>query len=200
MKTIFYCVILTFICFNSYGQTKIYTKYEDFLNGIYEKMDEEYLSWHEGSLGNNLKFKNSYGDIVKYKVKEFWGFTYKEHFFRSVSGEIAMLIDTGKVFYWLNGFAGLDLISRPNNKHGYFSEGESQCYLSSGDINAKIYRMPVNPFVMRDWKSFKKDFSDYDDLLDCISFKNPNWQNNYSMIQDCVKDFNQIIAKRKKDK
>ncbi len=200
MKNVLLSFLLLIVCFCTNAQTIVYKTYENFEKNEGEKMEEDFYKTREGTFGHSVKFKDANGKVTKYSPKDLWGFLYKGHLFRSVKGELAMLQDTGTINFWLNGFASLSLLADSTRKQGYYFESESQCYLSSGDINAKLYRMPVSILVMRDWKEFKKDFPDYDDFVECTPFSQPHWSDNYIKIRECVKEFNTAEIKRKSKK
>ncbi len=193
MKPALLFLAIAMVCSSAIAQTTIYKTYEDFVNGKGEKMDDEYIKTFESSFGMALRFKNTEGEIVKYKPKELWGFTYKGVFFRSVGGELAMLQDSGTISYYLNGYAGIGMLKNPGQTVGHYLAGESQCFLSVGDINAKIYKMALNPIQKRDYPKFKKDYPDFEDFYDCAT----NYY-DYEIVRKCVQEFNNKQKKKKR--
>ncbi len=202
MKKILFCFLFAVTTSYCEAQIIVYKTYQNYLDKDGQVMNDDYFESYESTVRHSLIFKASSGKLSTFYPKEIWGLTCKDKIFRSVKGEIGMLVDTGRVNYWVNGFDALVSLIDPNNKVGNLSKYESDCYLSSGDINAKLYRMPIDILTMRDWNSFKKDFPDYEDLADCISFSKSNWNGNRKMIKDCVlasnKAYNKKQAKKQK--
>jgi len=195
MKKMILTSAVMLACLAISAQVKLYKTYEDFVNERAETFDNEYIGWKESTFGMAIKFKNDEGQLVKYKIKDFWGFVYKDHLFRSVGSELAMLQDTGKIYYYMNGFAALDLISRPEQHSGYFAAGETYCFTSADSVNADIYRMPISPIDKRDYKALKKDHPEFNELFDCIRLTR-SVQLNYQIIRRCVKEFNDTYRKQ----
>jgi hypothetical protein len=106
----------------SVAQTKVFKTYEEYREGKGEEMETQYGDYTVGTFGHVLKFKTKDGTLVKYKTDEIWGFLFQGKFFRSVGKkEIAMLMDTGKVNYYINGYAGMQSIIHPEKKRvNYF--------------------------------------------------------------------------------
>lgn len=184
--TSFIALLLLFVKISNAQQTQVFLTYDDFINGNGITMDENYISSTESTFGMTIKFKTPQGESKNYKPKEMWGFYYKNHLFRSVGKEIAMLSDTGKVNLYLNGIGSMYLLKDPDRKSATYLSNQSSCYLSIGELNAKIYRMPFNRFEKRDLKDFKKDFPEFENLHDCLAKS----YGNYEVISKCVMEFN----------
>ncbi len=195
MKKMILTSAVMLACLAISAQVKLYKTYEDFVNGKYESFSDEDIKWTQSPLGITLKFRNEQGKIVKYKTRDFWAFSYKEHFFRSVGGEFAMLQDTGKIYYYINGMPGIQIANDPIKNRGYFAEGNTYCFVSVDSINADIYKMPISPIDKRDYKSLKKDHPEFNELFDCIMLTK-SVQSNYQIIRRCVKEFNDTYRKQ----
>jgi len=155
-------------------------------------LDSDYIRTTETNIGGaSIKFKSVDGkETDKYNPRDIWGFIFKGQFFRSVDNELAMLVDTGKINYYINGFAGIGILTNPDHSAGHYMESESSCFLSPGDVTSKIYKMPLNTFEKKeDFRQLKKDFPQYKDVFDCMShFGIP--AKIYIIVRNCVADFN----------
>jgi len=187
MRKLLSGVTMILISYFANGQTGVYKTYEDYMNGNIEKMEDQ-VKVKGTSLGLSYHFKSTDGSDIKYKPKNFWGFLYKGYLFRSDGSYTAMLQDSGKVCYYINGEAGVALITSGKN-YGVTIVGP-YCYLSSGGMNAELYPMPRNGFDQKGLKKFKKDFSEFEDLFECIGKFT-----NYEDLSKCVHEFNK--SKRK---
>src|ERR1035437_5289648 len=142
--------------------------YDDFVRGTGEQIQDVIRGW-EGTFGFNVRFINSNGEKTKLSNRSFWGFIYKGHFLRTKGYELAMLVDTGKINFWINGYAGLGMLWHPNdNTAGSFLAGESECFLSVGSGNAKLYSMPTQPHVKKDFKEFCRDYPQFDEVTSAM--------------------------------
>lgn len=170
------------------GQTQVFKTYEDFVNGNGISMDSQNISWGSG-ISNYVIFENNDEKKIKFQINKIWGFKYKGHLFRSVGKELAMLTDSGKVNYYLNGSAGLGILASGGNSGSIYS-GQSACFLSVGGVNEKIYRMPLDKFKKLDYNEFKRDHSELEQLWNCFELN--NIKNTYKNIRNCVIEFNKI--------
>ncbi|MEO6228612.1 MAG: hypothetical protein ABJB11_22920 [Ferruginibacter sp.] len=100
-----------------------------------------------------------------------------------------MLQDSGKVCYYLNGEAATDMIHYGREKAFAMTPYNAACYVSTGDMNAKMYAMMMKAFDKNSYFRFKKDYPDLAELMDCL--KKPASVEDYKKIRQCVKDYNQ---------
>jgi hypothetical protein len=190
MKSLILLLFITTFSIVAKSQTIVFKTKADFLNGTGIVMDSEYVKTWESSFGMAVKFKDIDGKETEwFNPKRTFAFLYKGRFFRSVGAELAMLIDTGKINFFINGFAGLGMLSHDRN-HGSYLAGESSCYLSTGDMTTKIYMMPI---IMhkRDYKRFKEDHPEFESFYDNLRSKGRvAGPMNYETVHDCVNRFN----------
>jgi hypothetical protein len=180
-KGILLAVII--ICCNcANAQTGVFKTYDDYLNGTMEKMEDD-VKVTGTSFGLSYHFTTTDGNAVKYKPKHFWGFIFKGTLFRSDGHFTAMLQDTGKVWYYLNGEAGVAII-RNGTSSGVTIIGP-YCYLSADGVNEPLYAMPNNGMENGKYKKFKTNYPQFELLYDCVG-KYSNYQN----LHTCVKSFN----------
>lgn len=180
-------LFLTSSVYFTNAQTGIYKTNGDYLSGNIEKMSDD-LSVKGTSLGLSYHFKSINGSDIKYKPKNFWGFLYKGYLFRSDGSYTAMLQDSGKACYYINGEAGVNML-HTGKEYGISIVG-TYCYLSSGDFSTDLYAMPRNGFDQKGLRKFKKDFTEFEDLFECIG----NFS-NCENLSGCVREFN---SKKKK--
>ena len=198
MKFLILVTYLLSFTFLSFGQTKIFKTVDEYVNGTGEVMDSVYGNYSVGNFGHVLMFKNLQGEKVKYSTDDIWGFLFRGRFFRSVGKrEIAMLMDTGRVNYYLNGYVAIESLLHPERQVLTIFSGEVTCFLSVGDRTAEIYRMPTDKYQKLDYKKFKTAFPDLDDLYDCFKFTGNIYEIPYN-IRDCVKEYNNTKIKKKK--
>ena len=187
MKKLLISTSFLLAAFFSTAQTGVYKTYEDYASGNIEKMEDN-VKVTGTSLGLSYHFTTVDGNKVKYKPKNFWGFIFKGNLFRSDGRYTAMLQDSGKVCYYISGEAGVHML-RTGKNYGVTIVGP-YCYLSSGDMNACLYGMPRDGLDLAGLKNFKKDYSEFDLLFDCIGkFA------YYEEIRKCVADFNKSNKK-----
>lgn len=187
MRKLFICLFLTFEIYCANAQTGVFKTYQDYLSGNIEKMNDD-VNVKGTSLGLSYHFELPDGSDVKYKAKNFWGFLYKGYLFRSNGSYTAMLQDSGKVCYYISGEAGVKII-RTGKDYGVTIVGP-YCFLSSGDFSTDLYSMPRNGFDQKGLRKFKNDFSQFEDLFECIG----NFS-NCENLSKCVQEFN--IKKKK---
>lgn len=183
---LFFAVVLIYSVCHAQNETVLYNTYDEFVKGAGDKMDDDWIRWTESTFGRSVKF-NKGGAKVKYQTGDFWGFIYHGQLFRCCGKELGMLLENGKITYWINGFAGLDMISRPDQP-GSFAAGESECFLSVGPGNAKMYRMPIAKHVRRDFEDFKKDYPQFAEVTDCMDIA--GFSGIYASVQKCVHQYN----------
>lgn len=177
MKTfqlLFKISLIIGIIFPSNAQFKVYSTFKDFENG----KGIEYKTYKGNTLtaGNRtFWFSNTEDGKEKIKVpaKEIWGFTYKDHIFRVDGYMLLMLVSLGKVAYYENGFAHLDMMIH-NSSGGTFSDGYF-CYLSKS-LNSEVI-----PYKQKDLKKFTEIHPEAKPLYDCNAH-----YSDYEAIRKCV--------------
>jgi hypothetical protein len=169
-------------------QTGIYTTYEDYVKGNLEKMSDEVKCSYPG-FSIKYTFKTLDGKWIKKSGTDFWGFIYKGKLFRSEGKFAYMLVDTGKIWSYLNAEASITMINR-NEKIATFSIGPAGCISVSG-VNAKLYFMSKGPTNPGMFNEFKADFPKFEDLFNCIE------QNKYyfDVTNQCVINYNKSNQK-----
>jgi hypothetical protein len=198
MRTILIFVSIFMASFFASGQTTVFKTYEDYLHGSGEKMDNEYADYSYGTASHSVKFKNIDGNIVKYKSNDIWGFLFQGKLFRSVGKyDIAMLVDTGRINFYTDGYLGMNVILHPNKKYitTEFPLQLYSSYLSVGDMSTRVYRMPDQ--IKHDYNDFKADYPDFEDLYDCFHFKG-NMSKYPEEVRECVKEFNSVKKRKAK--
>jgi hypothetical protein len=204
MKKIIFSLIFFQIILLSYSnaQTYIYKTYEDYVKGTGEKMGDEVHFTVIAVMAVktvNIKFVTLAGDKVKYKPKEFWGFMYKGFLFRSDNkSNIASLIDSANICFYINGFARLNQINTESDAAGS-TEGYS--YYLSNDINSPLCPLPVLCNGCREgagvapggyYRKFKDEYPDHQSLYDCFD-DSPMWEKIA-----CITNYQKKEKKKKK--
>lgn len=151
----------------------VYTTYENYVNKIGETYDK--MVNYYGTIKMKITVsKNATETTIK--CKEIWGFLYNGHLFRTDerTGQVGELIVKGKICYYENGIAHLEMIRNGTN-HENFNLGY-YCYVSK-DLASKLAPFPSPEYPISDAnkqiKKFKRANPEYDDLFKAIN-------NNYS--------------------
>lgn len=179
----FLCAAMLCLSYFTYGQTGVFKTYEDYAAGQMEAMQDNVRS-PGTSFGVIYVFTTMDGGNKKYKAKEIWGFVYKGHLFRSDGRDMAMLMDTGKVWYYLNGQASVGMLH--SGKNYSVSVSGPPCHLSAPGINSEMYGMPLGPFDQKDFKKMKKDHPEFEEIYKCMGPFS-----TYETTRKCVKQFNE---------
>lgn len=184
MKSFLILLFTTLLFFlNANSQIVIFQTYEDYKNGVGEKYDS-YRGYT--SVLNNLKL-NLVKDNknVNVSCENMWGLTYNDVVFRidnsSKPYQIARLIFNGKICYYENGYAHLEMI-RDNKTTGDFSIGNLNSL--SKDINSEICALPFNMAIelKRKYNAFKEEYPEYKSIFECIG-KDFSQKNVLSCVQ-----------------
>jgi hypothetical protein len=171
----------------SYGQGQVFKTYEEYLNKTGEAYDEGSISTAESDIGyGNMKIivKNANGSTVRYRPADIWGFTFKGHLFRTTERQFAMLKDTGKVCFYINGIGAIEALQREDGK-GTYLLSESNCFLSVGGINTKLYGLPADNKFKKDLTALKKEHPELQSIIDCAKGEPAG------RVRGCVQAYNQ---------
>jgi len=171
------------------AQTGYYETYDDYLNDNLLNMEGySYKGAGHKMQKVYVKFENEAGEKWKVACTEVWGVKYLGNLFRNDQdeGETGMVMSTGKIVYYENGVAHLDMIKDKKTETKISPAYGYVCYLSKG-INDKIFPMGFynNGKYKKGLKKLRAEYpADASSLFDCIEKK-------YSVykIKDCVKDF-----------
>ena len=177
-------LLFTLCCCTSLSaQIILYKSYADYKAGTGENVGKYVGTYNVSGTVRIQTLKD--GKKEKVKLKGYWGFTYKDHLFRvTVYNNPAMLIKSGKICYYENGAAHMDMLNDATTTETfitgysfYFSQTEdSELYaLPAGDISNSAKRL----------KSFQKEHPEHVKLFDCIG------KNYYllSHIRNCVEGY-----------
>jgi hypothetical protein len=147
----------------------VFTTYENYVNKIGESYDKMVNYYGTVKMKITVSKNNKENTI---ECKKIWGFLYNGHLFRSEerTGQIGELIVKGKICYYENGIAHLEMI-RNNTNHENFTLGY-HCYISK-DLSSKLV-----PFTSSDHpdadadkqlKKFKKANVEYADFFKALA-------------------------------
>ena len=165
------------------GQVTIYRTYEDFTAKKGEKYDD-----YKGFMHVLGKVKLSFikdKEVTKIACKDMWGFEYKNILFRidHEHQQAACCINTGKICYYENGLAHLEML-RDNTDKAEFSVGYFS-YISS-DLNSELVPLPIigSLGTKKAYLVFKGKNPKHKVFYDCIE-KNFD----YNKVRQCVTDY-----------
>lgn len=167
---------------SSYSQVIVYYTYEDFKYERGESFDD-YSSYFMASAVTLTFVKDK--KKHKIKCKDMWGFVYKDVLFRvdEFNKVPARLMSFGKIFYYENGIAHLDILknnttsgSSPSGFMIFFSKSIETPVVAFTSNKTMVARIP--------YKQFKSDYPEYKELFDCMD-------GNYSVTtaRQCVSAF-----------
>ena len=185
MKKITLLILLLIAGICSYSQGQIFKTYEEYLNKTGEAYDEESVKTSESSFGfMKIILKKADGNTVRYRPNDIWGFTFKGQLFRTTGRQFAMLRDTGKVCFYVSGLGAIDAFLSTNG-WGTHMLSSSDCFLSVGDINAKLYGLPSENKFKKDLPALKKEHPELQSIIDCAKGEPPG------RVRGCVLAYNQ---------
>jgi hypothetical protein len=190
---LFLAIVLCYSTTNA--QDAVFKTYEDFVKGTGEPI-QDLIEARGGFAARHIIVKDLNGEKVKYEWKDIWGYTYKGFLFRVLEHHLyAMLVETGKINYWINGSAGVHLLFHPESQIGSYSADEPECYLSVGTLDNGLYSMPT-PHKKRDYPDFKKDHPEFQEVFDCIENNNlDDCVHNYNLVNKPLKEYQAELAK-----
>ena len=160
MKLMLIILLSLFVVNFAKAQTKVFKSYEEYKSNAGEEMDSEFINTFEVDLTRSVRvsFKTLDGKKVRYHPKEIWGFTFMNHLFRSTdNNQFAMVVDTGKVYYYENGIGSIWALKK--NGVGHYMGWETYWFISFG-LNEKVYTISS--------AAFKKSHPELEDLFSCI--------------------------------
>lgn len=175
-------VSLCFITNLSFAQKltvyKTYINYEQKQGEVYD----EYKFLSTSFKGWVLKLKKD-GEDVKVLCSDIWGFEYGGNLFRIQEGTNlpCMLMSSGKICYYENGSAHIDMI-RDNTKKGQIVQGSM--YFTSENITSKIE--PLSLFKIK-----KTDPA----IIECLKEKAKTKQRKTFMTSEEVNFFQQELTR-----
>ncbi len=138
-------MVMLFNSSQSIAQGLIYSTYEDYQQKRGTEFDEySGMFWGATSV-IALKFKSN-GATIKIRPAKTWGFEYKGQLFRicAKDGIPVMLLSTGKICYYENGFPYIDLL-KDGNTEGKFYVG-TYCYVSAS-LASEVMQIPIHNFI-----------------------------------------------------
>jgi hypothetical protein len=169
------------------AQVVVYPTFEDFKskNG---KLYDDYDGYMHVMGKVKLTFVKD-GKSKNIACSDMWGFHYKDALFRidKKHNQPTRVISDGKIIYYENGMAHLDMIAY-NKEKGSFSMGYF-CYLSKS-LDSDIIPMPgqLVSDARKKIKKFKEENPEYKELFDCIEN-----DYDYSNVRPCVREFDKSI-------
>lgn len=174
--------------FNAQDSIIVFKDYNSFTKKIGESYDKM-LGYTNGVKNMKLVLQKNNAEH-KVKCEEIWGFFYNGHLFRTDirTGQVAELILKGKICFYENGPAHLEMI-RDRKSRGEFSIGY-YCYVSK-NLETPLAPFP-SPYVTfsdanKQIKRFRKANPEFEEL-----FKNMKGDYEYTAVRS------QIIAWEKK--
>jgi hypothetical protein len=174
--------LFLFFSMASYSQVTVYYSFDDFKNEKGEVFDD-YKHYFMASAVTLTFVKNNKNHRVK--CKKMWGFTYKDALFRvdEFNKVPARLMSHGKIFYYENGIAHLDMLknnsqsgSSPSSFMVFFSKSLETPVVAFTSNKTMVARIP--------YQKFKKNYPEYKELYDCM-----NGDYYISNTRECVYSF-----------
>jgi hypothetical protein len=194
LKKIYFLFAFAFTTQNLTAQTGIYKTYEDYKSGNIELIENVTNVWWKGGFGRTVVFEIKDKKSKKYKLKEFWGFTYKNHLFRSMLAgytELVCVLDSGKMILYTHGGAQLTLLKEGSN-FGFIENGSAECFLSL-DYSSEIFHTHWNSYsskiypkkFRKRYEQFVENYPQFQTMYDCIG-------DTYSffLAKGCIMKFN----------
>jgi hypothetical protein len=197
MKKFFLFLLLICTGINLKAETaEIYKTFEDYKSGNPELIEDVTSAyWSSDSFGNRVVFEREDKKKKRVKLKDFWGFKYKGRLFRSINKstykDLACVVDSGKVIFYMNGGALLTLLKEGAN-FGFMEQGSAECFVSL-DYNSDIVSTHWNnngnkvnaPRTKTPFNKFKEMYPQFQELYDCIG-------ETYStyIARKCIENFN----------
>jgi hypothetical protein len=194
LPTLFIAVAFLLTSFKVCSQDTVivFKDYASFLNNTGEFYNEM-MGYSNGVVKVTLYLKKN-GLETKVPCKDIWGFMYNRRLFRTDvrTGQMAMLINKGRVCYYENGIAHLVMIRDKTTKET-FSMGY-YCYIS------KNLETPLVPFpspevqvsdAHKQIRKFRKENPEYDNLFE-------RFDRNYRIqhVRDVIEEYEEANQKR----
>jgi hypothetical protein len=157
----------------------LYKTYEDYVSENGEKMDF-YAGWDYMGTRTSIDFKKG-NELISVNASKYWGFKIDDCFFRfDEYGTLIKLVSNGKIVYWENGLANLEMCENGTTSAevniGYF------CYLST-TLDGKVTPLPRDKMdtANKPWKKFKEEHPEHAKLFECIGNSL-----DYDLVRGCV--------------
>lgn len=157
----------------------LYKTYEDYVSGNGEQMDFYAGSGYMGTRAL-IDFQKG-NEVISVNPSKHWGFKIDDCFFRfDESGTLVKLVSNGKIVYWENGLANLEMCENGSTSAemnvGYY------CYFSA-TLDGKVTPFPRDKVdtASKLWKKFKEDHPEHAELFECIGDSL-----NYHLVRSCV--------------
>ena len=166
------------------GQVVVFKTYKDYTDKKGTQYDDYYNMKWNASQNVTMIFKKD-GDKVKIPCNEIWGFTFRGTLFRcdKVNCQPTCVISIGKVVYYENGEAHLEMIDKGSSSGSY--EVGNFSYLSR-DLNSELVPMPLSWAAAgkKKYVEFTQKNPEFKKLYDCIETRY-----DYQKIRNCVEQF-----------
>ena len=185
MKTrLLIAAFLILISTISRAQTGVYKTYSDYVNGKMEKYDE--MDYSINGWATILEFSYTNGKTVRLLPKNIWGFSSQGKLFRCNGDQVAMLTDTGKIYFYTNGYVELNKMG--NRTSTWHPRNTSDFYLSAGlKGNLYLFAGTWSDKAFDSYAEFKKDFPRFKTFYDCIGKESNRAP---ELITTCLHNFN----------
>ncbi len=170
MKTIFTSLlILTVFALNA--QTGIYRTYADYEKNNLEVMDD-WMTYTYTMLKVTVSFKDK-GKKIDVPCSSIWGFKYEGKLFRcdQVYSLPCRVINVGKVVYYQNGTAHMNMIKTKSNE-GLIDIGFRQSFSKTLNSEMICFDNAHRSEIKKQRKEFLKANPEFQQLFDCAGEAN----------------------------
>lgn len=188
-------ILFVLVCNIALSQTPIliYTTYQDFVN----QTPKQYEDLKDYLLAENLTLKVvKNNNIEKIRVKDIWGFVYKDAFFRIDHDDprsmITRLVSTGKLFYYENGIPHLQMLFHDTDSASYRASYGYTAYISTAlDSDMAPLSTGTNLLDRKRAKKRRKEFREtninHEEFFKCLR--------NYSIetLRRCITKYNETV-------
>lgn len=166
--------LLLLICATGRSQDRVFKTYQDYISNTGEELGK--FIWAAETYNKvKLIFEKPGGGKIRCSARKIWGFSYQGHLFRSTGTQFGMLVDTGKVCSYVNGVGALAK---------QFSVNWSSYLVSVDGMGGKLYGMPADNGLKKDFPALKKDHPELEKLFNCIKKHYQDW------VSPCVRSYN----------
>lgn len=158
----------------------VYNTYEDYKAKKGEKLFEFIgFDWTLGVLHIYYKVERKGKDELRKNVTNVYGFSVGEQFYRVIKGKPYRVLMEGKLVYYENGLAHLNMLVGGEDEYGV---EQGDWHVVSADLNSEVFEFPSNKAT----KAFESR-ADLKPLFECVDDLK---KKKTEKVRDCVKQNN----------
>jgi hypothetical protein len=158
----------------------VYNTYEDYKAGKGESLYEFIgFDWTLGLLHVYYKVKRKGKDELRKNVTNLYGFSVGDQFYRIVKGKPYRVLMEGKLVYYENGLAHLNMLIGGEDEYGV---EQGDWHLISDNLNSEMVEFPS--------AKAKKTFGERPELQELFDCVEKLKKKKTEKVRDCVKENN----------